>query len=77
MARNILLRTKAFIEKCFSREHNFKNDARILYGDTDSVFITFGTADVQIALNLGLNAVELVNKFLKLPNPIILRLDHI
>jgi len=77
MARNIVLRTKAFIEKCFSKEHNFKSDAKILYGDTDSVFISFGTNDIQVALNLAINAVNLINKFLKFPEPILIRLDHI
>lgn len=77
MARNLVLRTKAFIEKCFTRQNNFKNDAKILYGDTDSVFISFGTTDCQIALNLAINAVNLVNKFLKFPEPILIRLDHI
>ncbi|BAM39390.1 DNA polymerase delta catalytic subunit [Theileria orientalis strain Shintoku] len=51
--RNIILNTKNIIEDHFTVKNGYKNDAKVVYGDTDSVMINFGTEDIQEAIDLG------------------------
>ncbi|UKJ88277.2 DNA polymerase delta catalytic subunit [Theileria orientalis] len=51
--RNIILNTKNIIEDQFTVKNGYKYDSKVVYGDTDSVMINFGTEDIQEAIDLG------------------------
>ncbi|EAN34137.1 DNA polymerase family B family protein [Theileria parva strain Muguga] len=58
--RNMIVNTKDLIEEHFSRKNGFKFDSKVIYGDTDSVMINFGTDDIQEAIDLGKSAADLI-----------------
>jgi DNA polymerase elongation subunit (family B) len=46
-------RTKTVVESQFSIANGRKWDARVIYGDTDSVMVEFGCDDLETAMELG------------------------
>uniref|UniRef100_A0A3B0MHL2 DNA polymerase n=1 Tax=Theileria annulata TaxID=5874 RepID=A0A3B0MHL2_THEAN len=58
--RNMIVNTKNLIEEHFTVKNGFKFDSKVIYGDTDSVMINFGTEDIQEAIDLGKNAADLI-----------------
>ncbi|CAK9809726.1 DNA polymerase delta catalytic subunit [Anthophora quadrimaculata] len=64
--RAMIERTKQEVEDHFRVSNGYKNDAMVVYGDTDSVMVKFGVKTVAEAMELGKEAAEYVSsKFLK------------
>jgi DNA polymerase delta subunit 1 len=45
--------TKVEVESFFNKANGFEHDAEVIYGDTDSVMVQFGTSDLANAMELG------------------------
>jgi DNA polymerase delta subunit 1 len=58
--REMIERTKVEVETIYSVANGYEHDAQVVYGDTDSVMIKFGTADLGQAMKLGKEAAEKV-----------------
>ena len=41
------------IEKTYTIENGYETNARVIYGDTDSVMINFGISDLAAVMELG------------------------
>jgi len=54
--REMIERTKAEVERIYTVANGYEHDALVVYGDTDSVMIKFGTADLAKAMDLGKEA---------------------
>ena len=64
--RQMIESTKSQVESMYSKEHGYEHDAQVIYGDTDSVMIKFGTEDLGESMRLGQEAAEKVSaSFLK------------
>lgn len=64
--RMMIEKTKSEVEAKFTVENGYAHDARVIYGDTDSVMVKFGVQDVSEAMKLGKEAAEFVSdKFVK------------
>nr|BCB92279.1 DNA polymerase delta catalytic subunit [Cyzicus gifuensis] len=64
--RMMIEQTKTEVEKYFCVENGFAHDARVIYGDTDSVMVKFGVETVAEAMALGRQAADFVsNKFVR------------
>jgi DNA polymerase delta subunit 1 len=55
-------RTKTVVESRFSIANGHKWDARVIYGDTDSVMVEFGCPDLETAMELGREAAQFVTE---------------
>jgi len=54
------------VEKKFTIANGYSHDAQVIYGDTDSVMVKFGTKDLAEAMKLGEEASQFVtSKFIK------------
>ena len=54
--------TKNMVMSEFNWEKGFENDSLVIYGDTDSVMVRFGTDDIAEAMRLGKLAADLISK---------------
>ncbi|KAI4500436.1 hypothetical protein M0802_004398 [Mischocyttarus mexicanus] len=64
--RDMIEKTKDEVEKHYCIENGYKNDAVVIYGDTDSVMVKFGVKKIEEAMELGREAAEYVtSKFIK------------
>nr|BCB92280.1 DNA polymerase delta catalytic subunit [Cyclestheria hislopi] len=64
--RMMIEKTKSEVESQFRVENGYPHDAKVIYGDTDSVMVKFGVASVVEAMELGRKAAEFVSaKFVK------------
>lgn len=64
--RTMIERTKQEVEDHFRIENGYKNDAIVIYGDTDSVMVKFGVKSIEDAMELGRKAADYVtSKFIK------------
>ena len=71
--REMIEKTKALVESEFQISKGYEHDARVIYGDTDSVMIKFGVKTLEEAMNLGrLAATTVSNSF---PPPIKLEFE--
>lgn len=58
--------TKQEVEGHFRIDNGYKNDAMVIYGDTDSVMVKFGVKSIEDAMELGKEAADYVtSKFIK------------
>lgn len=46
-------RTKTEVEAEYSMKNGYDHDAKVIYGDTDSVMVRFGCPDLESAMRLG------------------------
>lgn len=65
--REMIIRTKELVEQQFTTLNGYQNDAKVIYGDTDSVMVKFGVKTVQEAMDLGKEAAKFVTKDFKKP----------
>ncbi|TIC97265.1 DNA polymerase delta catalytic subunit [Colletotrichum higginsianum] len=64
--RKMIERTKEEVENLYTIANGHSHDAEVIYGDTDSVMVKFGTKDLSEAMRLGEEAARLVSsKFIK------------
>ena len=59
--------TKALVEEKYTKENGYANDAKIIYGDTDSVMVKFGVDTVAEAMELGKEAAAYVTTTFQKP----------
>lgn len=64
--RQMIEKTKEEVEKKYNIANGYSHDAQVIYGDTDSVMVKFGTTDLAEAMKLGEEASHYVSaKFVK------------
>ncbi|CAO3621990.1 unnamed protein product [Cunninghamella echinulata] len=64
--RQMIFKTKDTVEGHFCIKNGYKHDAKVIYGDTDSVMIKFGVGDLEEAMKLGQEGAKLVTeKFIR------------
>ena len=60
--RQMIESTKQQVEERYTVANGYEHDAQVVYGDTDSVMIKFGTTDLGKAMELGQEAADAVTK---------------
>ena len=66
MGRMMIERTKDEVESRYTIIDGYSYDARVIYGDTDSVMINFGPKDLSRVMELGQDAAKYVSvKFIQ------------
>jgi DNA polymerase delta subunit 1 len=73
--RQMIMKTKEEVEAKYSVANGQPFDAKVIYGDTDSVMVKFGTDDLATAMKLGTEAAAFVSE--KFPNPIKLEFEKV
>lgn len=73
--RQMIERTKSEVEEKFTIANGYSHDAQVVYGDTDSVMVKFGTKDLKQAMEMGREAAEFVSS--KFINPIKLEFEKV
>lgn len=64
--RTMIEFTKTEVEKRYTKSNGYKEDAVVIYGDTDSVMVKFGVKTLEESMELGRDAAEYVSsKFVK------------
>ncbi|VDM34153.1 unnamed protein product, partial [Hydatigera taeniaeformis] len=64
--REMIEETKRLLEEEFTIKNGYKSDAKVIYGDTDSVMCKFGVSTVEEAMALARKGAEYISgKFLK------------
>ncbi|KAF2816916.1 DNA polymerase delta catalytic subunit [Mytilinidion resinicola] len=64
--RQMIEKTKDEVEKKYTIANGYTHDAQVIYGDTDSVMVKFGTGDLAESMKLGQEAADYVSdKFIK------------
>jgi DNA polymerase delta subunit 1 len=64
--RQMIETTRQVILEEYTVKNGYKWDAVVIYGDTDSVMVKFGTADLEEAMQLGREAAKFVtSKFIR------------
>lgn len=55
-------KTKSIVLEKFTKANGYEFDSQVIYGDTDSVMVKFGTSDIAKAMELGKEAAAFVSK---------------
>lgn len=64
--RQMIEKTRDEVEKRYTIANGYSHDAKVIYGDTDSVMVKFGVQDLAEAMKLGNEAAAYVSdKFVK------------
>ncbi|KAF7178532.1 hypothetical protein CNMCM7691_007231 [Aspergillus felis] len=64
--REMIEKTKQEVEARYTIANGYSHDAKVIYGDTDSVMVKFGVTELEEAMKLGQEAADYVSsKFLK------------
>ena len=58
--------TKQQVESNFNTDNGYDHDAEVIYGDTDSVMVKFGTKDLAQAMELGQSLTQAASDILML-----------
>ncbi|XP_024377945.1 DNA polymerase delta catalytic subunit isoform X3 [Physcomitrium patens] len=59
--RQMIDHTKKLVQERFTTANSYSHDAEVIYGDTDSVMVQFGTSDVHEAMELGREAAQQIS----------------
>ncbi|OEU20464.1 DNA polymerase delta catalytic subunit [Fragilariopsis cylindrus CCMP1102] len=73
--RQLLEKTKEFVETNYTVANGYQYDAQVVYGDTDSVMVKFGNKTVEETFPLAIEAAERCSKIF--PNPILLEFEKV
>uniref|UniRef100_A0A2C9M9B8 DNA polymerase n=1 Tax=Biomphalaria glabrata TaxID=6526 RepID=A0A2C9M9B8_BIOGL len=73
--RTMIEKTKKHVEETYTRANGYEHDAKVIYGDTDSVMCKFGVTTVEAAMKLGKEAAEFIST--KFVSPIKLEFEKI
>ena len=73
--RQLLMRTKEYVQSHYTVENGYPADADVVYGDTDSVMIKFGAGSVADTMPLAEKAAEEVSRIF--PRPILLEFEKV
>ena len=73
--RQLLEKTKAFVEEKYTTANGYEHDAVVVYGDTDSVMVKFGTKTVEETFPLAIEAADKCSEIF--PNPILLEFEKV
>ncbi|CCH59550.1 hypothetical protein TBLA_0B07320 [Henningerozyma blattae CBS 6284] len=65
--RKMILETKNAVQDKYSVKNGYEHDAVVVYGDTDSVMVKFGTSDLKESMRLGTEAAAWVSTLFKHP----------
>ena len=64
--REMIEKTKREVEAKYTLANGYSHDAEVIYGDTDSVMVRFGTTELEATMKLGEEAASSVSsKFIK------------
>ncbi len=55
--------TKTKVVEKYDKKNGYEFDSEVIYGDTDSVMVKFGTEDRAEAMRLGKEAADYVSEF--------------
>ena len=67
--------SRQLVELRFCRKDGYLHDAKVIYGDTDSVMVRFGTETVADSMKLGKEAAEYISAHF--PHPIKLEFEKV
>ena len=73
--RNLLLETRNFVESTYNTKNGYTYNADVVYGDTDSVMVNFGTPTVAETMPLAVEAAAAVSAIF--PPPIKLEFEKV
>ena len=73
--RQLLEKTKEFVEEQYTKKNGYDHDAVVVYGDTDSVMIKFGNEDMGEVFKLSEEAAEKSSQLF--PKPILLEFEKV
>ena len=73
--RYLLEKTKAYVEETYTQTNGYEHDAQVVYGDTDSVMVKFGTKTVEATFPLAIEAAEKCSAIF--PDPILLEFEKV
>lgn len=60
-------KTKELVENKYTKENGFEQNAKVVYGDTDSVMVNFGVTTVKEAMELGREAAGFISSHFEKP----------
>jgi len=73
--RYLLEKTKEFVEQKYTIANGYDSDAQVIYGDTDSVMVKFGTSTVKDTFPLAIEAADKCSEIF--PDPILLEFEKV
>ena len=68
-------KTKELVEQQYTKANGYEHDAKVIYGDTDSVMVLFGTDDLGKCMEMGNEAASFVSS--QFVNPIKLEFEKV
>ena len=60
--RTMIEKSAKLVEERYCAANGYRHDARVIYGDTDSVMVRFGEETVKESIELGKEAAELISQ---------------
>ncbi|KAJ2721882.1 DNA-directed DNA polymerase delta [Coemansia sp. Benny D115] len=73
--RDMIHKTKDEVEKHYTVANGYEHDAKVIYGDTDSVMVKFGVKTLEESMRMGQEAADLITS--KFINPIKLEFEKV
>lgn len=73
--RQMIEKTRSEVEARYTIANGYSHDAKVIYGDTDSVMVKFGVTELSESMALGEEAAKFVSS--KFPKPIKLEFEKV